>query len=305
MVYLRVERGMSRATLEHYGRDMADLLRDLAEHGVHSPREMVADHLRTHLGRLKSERQMEGSSVARHLATIRGFSRWLYANKQIERNIGEDLDAPTRWKRLPDCLSIDQIRKLLEAPRPSDDNPGDTIWLRDRALLELLYSSGLRASEITSITLRSIDPAIGGVLVTGKGNKQRIVPIGRPARLVLDDYLRDCRPGLLKPDGRDKGRVFLSARGGPLERVALWQIVSKHAKAAGLRGVHPHMLRHSFATHMLIGGADLRVLQEMLGHADVATTQIYTHVDRSHLKKVHSNFHPRERAHRAASGRPA
>lgn len=298
-VYLRVECGMSKATMENYGRDMRDLLLDLSASGITRPKEITSDHLRAHLVKLKSERYLEASSVARHLATIRVFSRWMYANKMIERNVGEDLDPPVRWKRLPDCLSVAQITKLIESPQPSKDDEGAPLWLRDRALIEFLYSSGLRASEITTITLSAVDPSIGGVLVTGKGNKQRMVPIGVPARRIIDEYLAECRPKLLKPDGRDKGRVFLSRTGGPLDRVALWQIVRKHADAAGLRDVHPHMLRHSFATHMLIGGADLRVLQEMLGHADISTTQIYTHVDRSHLKKVHMKFHPRERTRNA------
>ncbi len=302
-VYLRVECGMSRATLEGYGRDMRDLLADLAGRGIATPAQVTSVHLTDHLGRLKSERKMEASSVSRHLATIRVFFRWLHANGKIGRNPAQDLDPPTRWKRLPDCLSPAQVRSLIEAPAPAkDEETGPPLWLRDRALLELLYSSGLRASEITSVTLRAVDPAIGGVLVTGKGDKQRIVPIGVPARRVLDEYLKECRPRLLQPDGRDKGRVFLSRSGAPLERVALWQIVRKHSRAAGLKDVHPHMLRHSFATHMLIGGADLRVLQELLGHADISTTQIYTHVDRSHLKAVHAKFHPRERRMRPESG---
>ncbi|MBX3388926.1 MAG: tyrosine recombinase [Phycisphaeraceae bacterium] len=306
LVYLRIERGMSRATLEAYGRDLGELLTELAARGVGTVRAITTQHLIDHLARLKSERKMEGSSVSRHLATIRVFFRWLHANARIDRNPSDSLDPPTRWKRLPECLSIQQVRSLIESPRPPKEVDGSPpLWLRDRAILEMLYSSGLRATEISTITLRSVDPAIGGVLVTGKGNKQRLVPIGMPARRVLDEYLKECRPKLLQPDGRDKGRVFLSRSGGPIERVALWQIVRKHAAAAGLRDVHPHMLRHSFATHMLVGGADLRVLQEMLGHADIATTQIYTHVDRSHLKVVHAKFHPRERSARPAdSGSP-
>jgi integrase/recombinase XerD len=138
-----------------------------------------------------------------------------------------------------------------------------------------------------------VHPSLGALRVTGKGNKQRLVPMGTPARQALDEYLADCRPGLVRPGGKDKGRVLLSRTGRPLERVAVWQIVQKNARAAGLRSVHPHTLRHSFATHLLIGGADLRVVQELLGHADIATTQIYTHVDRSRLKSVHMKHHPR------------
>lgn len=308
---------MRPATIEAYTRDLRDLLADLESRGIRTPADIATDHLTDHLGRLRSERGMEGSSVSRHLATIRTFFKWLTANTRITRDPSASIDPPTRWKRLPDCLSFDQVRRLLDQPRPDDEleqdhgtrrrssapTPDDLrteharslLWIRDRALLEMLYSSGLRASEITGLTLRSIDPALGGVLVTGKGNKQRLVPIGKPARAALDHYLADCRPALLQPGARDRGRVFLSHTGSPLERVALWQIVTRHARRAGLKDVHPHTLRHSFATHMLVGGADLRVLQEMLGHADISTTQIYTHVDRSHLKSVHKKFHPRER----------
>jgi integrase/recombinase XerD len=300
LVYLRIECGMSPATIQSYGRDLRDFLTDLAAAGVTQVAGMRDEHLHNHVMSLRSARKMEASSVARHLATLRVFCRWLCANGKMPTNPALSVDPPTRWKRLPDTMSVGQVKALLEAPGPPElqgkkDNGDPPLWLRDRAMLELLYSSGLRATEICTITLRSVDPSIGGVLVTGKGNKQRIVPIGVPARRAIDEYLKECRPSLLRPDGRDQGRVFLSKKGGPLERVALWQIVRKHATAAGLRDIHPHMLRHSFATHMLVGGADLRVLQELLGHADIATTQIYTHVDRSHLRSVHKKFHPRER----------
>jgi integrase/recombinase XerD len=295
-VYLRVECGMRPATLQGYGRDLRDLMLYLAGQGLSEPGQIRAEDLSGHLAALRSERKMEASSVARHRATIRVFCRWLQANKIIAENPAENLEPPTRWKRLPSTLGPAQVRRLVEAPDGTGQRPDrPPLWLRDRAILELLYSSGLRASEVTSITLRSVDPAIGGVLVTGKGDKQRLVPIGAPARRALDEYLNECRPKLVSALRRDPGTVFLSRSGGALERVALWQIVKKWAARAGLHDVHPHMLRHSFATHMLVGGADLRVLQELLGHADISTTQIYTHVDRRHLKQVHKKFHPRER----------
>lgn len=304
LVYLRIECGMRPATIESYGRDLRDFLVDLADSGVTTVAGIAAEHLHAHIMNLRAHRKLEASSVARHLATLRVFCRWLCANGKTSTNPALAVDPPTRWKRLPETMSVSQVKALLEAAKPDAKResgprqrlkPELPMWLRDRAILELLYSSGLRATEICTITLRSVDPSVGGVLVTGKGNKQRLVPIGVPARRAIDEYLTECRPLLLRPDGRDAGRVFLSKTGGPLERVALWQIVRKHALAAGLRDVHPHMLRHSFATHMLVGGADLRVLQELLGHADIATTQIYTHVDRTHLRNVHKKFHPRER----------
>lgn len=251
---------------------------------------------------------MAASSVARHLATIKVYFRWLRAREMIDQNPADALDRPTRWKNLPGVMTPMQVKALLNAPKPID--PGAepksaqasaraisaqdrVLWLRDRALLELLYASGLRASEVAGVSKSDLIDTLGVVRVTGKGNKQRLVPMGEPAREAVRRYLTECRPVLRRAGGLDEGRLLLSRTGRPLERVAVWQIVTGHAKAAGLRDVHPHTLRHSFATHLLIGGADLRVVQELLGHADIATTQIYTHVDRSRLKSVHQKFHPR------------
>lgn len=242
---------------------------------------------------------MSPASVARHLATIKTLFRWLRANGKIEINPADWLDQPTRWKKLPGVLSPAKVRALIEAPGPpADTTEGESerlipLWLRDRALLELLYASGLRASELAGVRVCDLHETLAVVMVTGKGGKQRLVPVGDPAMNAISEYAKRCRPRVLRTGGRDDGRLFLSRTGRPLERVAIWQIVKKHAKAAGLHDVHPHTLRHSFATHMLIGGADLRVVQELLGHADVTTTQIYTHVDRSHLKQVHERYHPR------------
>jgi len=235
---------------------------------------------------------MAPASVSRHLATVRVLFRWLAARDLIDENPADYLDPPTRWKSLPGVLSPKQVKDLLGAPQPSD---ADTLglWRRDCAMLELMYASGLRASEVGTLALEDVLGSLGVLRVTGKGDKQRLVPMGIPARDSLDTYLAETRPKLMRPDGRDKGRIFLSRTGRPLERVAVWQIVRKHAAAAGLRKVHPHVLRHSFATHLLAGGADLRVVQELLGHADIATTQIYTHVDKARLRSVHKKYHPR------------
>jgi integrase/recombinase XerD len=295
--FIRVECGLSRNTLEAYGRDLHDLLMDLHGAGVQELTHASPRQVSQHIAELKSKREMAGSSVIRHLAAVKVFFRWAAANGTVDKDPTEVLDRPTRWKRLPDVLSPKQVAALLAAPKP-DPRPKDqaqdaTLWLRDKALLELLYASGLRASEVAGLVLTEVHPTLGVVRVTGKGNKQRLVPMGKPAREAVEHYLAECRPHLDRRDGRDKGRVLLSRTGRPLERVAVWQIVRRCAIAAGLRHVHPHMLRHSFATHLLMGGADLRVVQEMLGHADIATTQIYTHVDRTRLKAVHSKHHPR------------
>lgn len=294
LAYIRVECGLSRATIEAYDRDLRELLASLGVRGVCEPADISPRDLAEHLASLKAERNMAASSVARHLATTKVFCRWLMTRGLLEENPADFLDQPTRWKRLPNVLSPKQVKQLLEAPGPKQSgDEGPPLWERDRALLELLYASGLRASEAAGVKINDVHETLGVVRVTGKGQKDRLVPMGKPAREAIGSYLKVCRPLIVKPDGRDKGSLFLSRTGRPLERVAIWQIVKRHAAAAGLRNVHPHVLRHCFATHVLAGGADLRVVQELLGHADIATTQIYTHVDKARLKDIHRKHHPR------------
>lgn len=302
LTYLRIECGLRPNSVEAYGRDLRDLIEDLAAAGVRSADRVTPRHLTDHLAALKNTRRMQSSSVARHLATIKVFFRWLAAEGRIGHNPADVLEQPTRWRRLPGVLSPKQVKALIEAPRPPDEaevmrrphlGRQPPLWLRDRALLELMYACGVRASEVGALHLTDLHDTLGVVKITGKGGKQRLTPMGEPARRALKRYLNECRGQLVRPGGNDKGRFFLSRTGRPLERVAVWQIVKRHAAAAGLRDVHPHTLRHSFATHMLVGGADLRVVQELLGHADIGTTQIYTHVDHTRLLHVHKQFHPR------------
>ncbi len=293
LAFIRVECGLSHNTLEAYSHDLRDLMTELDGRGVRTARSITPRHLSEHLARLKSDREMESSSIIRHMATIKVFGRWLAARGFVSEDPAEVLERPHRWKRLPGVMTQAQLKALLAAPRPDGDDGSPPLWMRDRAMLELMYASGLRASEVGALGLNDVHETLGVIRVTGKGRKQRLVPVGKPAAAALNAYLHDCRPKLAKPDGRDKGRLLLSRSGRPLERVAVWQIVQRQAAAAGLKGIHPHMLRHSFATHLLAGGADLRVVQELLGHADIATTQIYTHVDRSRLKDVHRKHHPR------------
>jgi integrase/recombinase XerD len=291
LAYLRVECGLSANTLAAYGRDLRDLTADLVSGGVTSPGDITPRRLVEHLTRLRTEHGLASASIIRHMATIKVFSRWLVARGHAESDPSEILERPTKWRRLPNVLSPRQLKALIEAASPADDE--QPLWLRDRAMLELMYASGLRASEVAAVGVNDFHETLGVVRVTGKGNRQRLVPVGKPAREAIQRYLRGCRATLVRPDGRDKGRLLLSRNGRPLERVAVWQIVRRNAATAGLKGVHPHMLRHSFATHLLAGGADLRVVQELLGHADISTTQVYTHVDRSRLKDVHRRHHPR------------
>ena len=288
--YLRVEAGLAPATLEAYGRDLDDLIDDLREQRVKTPDQVTLNHLATHLRNLHRRRNLQPVSVARHLAAMRMFFRFLYANSRINEDPTRLLDAPTRWKRLPGVVSPKQMKQLLAAPAPEHGR----LWLRDKAMLELMYAAGLRASEVADLGQRDYNDTLGVLIVTGKGNKQRLVPIGKPAQQATDHYLEDLRPELTRfNDSRDKQRLLLSNTGRPLERVSVWQIVRRNAQLAGLRDVHPHMLRHSFATHLLAGGADLRMVQELLGHADIASTQVYTHVDSKRLREVLKKHHPR------------
>lgn len=310
LTFARVECGLAANSVDAYGRDLRDLVCDLAAAGRTRLAEVSARDLSNHLAALRGERNMAASSVVRHLATIRVFFRWAESTGELPTdtdgrplNPADALDRPTRWKKLPGVLTPAQVRALLAAPAETavvEDGDGAArlpLHLRDRALLELMYACGLRASEVAGLRVRDVHEALGVVMAHGKGNKQRLVPIGKPAQAAVGEYLRECRPRLVRqPDAtesRGDGRLLLSRTGRPLERVAVWQIVKRCAVAAGIPGVHPHMLRHSFATHLLMGGADLRVVQELLGHADVGTTQIYTHVDSKRLRDVQRRFHPR------------
>lgn len=290
LAFARVEAGLAPATLQAYARDLRDLVQDLESAGIEGPEAVGPEDLAAHLRALSRERGLQPSSIARHLATLRVFFRWLDANRRIERDPARLLERPTRWKKLPGVISPKRMRALVEAPRPEFGR----LWVRDRAMLELMYAAGLRASEVGRIRLNEFHEESMLVTVHGKGGKTRIVPIGEPARDWVNRWLEEDRDRLARfPDGRDDHRLLLSAGGRPLERVAVWQIVRKYAKLAGLEGVHPHLLRHSFATHLVQGGADLRVVQELLGHADIGTTQIYTHVDRNHLRDVVRTCLPR------------
>lgn len=221
---------------------------------------------------------------------MRVFFRFLHASNQIPANPSRLLDRPTKWKKLPRVISPTQMTRLMQAPSAENGR----MWERDRAILELMYAAGLRASEVGSVRVNQWFPAIQSLHVVGKGSKQRVVPVGVPAARALTRWLDQVRPGIVQNDeARADHRLFVSMRGLPLERVAVWMLVKKYAAAAGLAKVHPHVLRHSFATDLLRGGCDLRTVQEFLGHSSVVTTQIYTHVDKSRLRETVTRFHPR------------
>lgn len=290
LAHLRIEAGLAPATLEAYGRDLGELGVWLATSGITDALEVQPEHLVAYVRHLSRERDLKPTSITRHIASMRVLFRWLSATQKLERNPAKLLERPTKWKNVPGTLSLREMRALVEAPTPEHGR----LWVRDRAILESMYAAGLRASEVGAIRLDEFHPEMAMVTVTGKGSKQRAVPLGEHALQWIQKYAEEVRPKLKREnDSRDQQRLFLSFSGRPLERVAIWQLVRKYAGAAGLKDVHPHILRHSFATHLLIGGADLRIVQELLGHADVTTTQVYTHVDRTHLAQVVKTHHPR------------
>ena len=290
LTYLQVEAGLASAPLSAYASDLAAMVQGLLDRGVAVPGDVDPRHLAEHVQFLHRDRGLQPSSIARHLSTMRMFFRYLEGSGIVEANPTAPLSTPTRWKRLPGVLTPKQMRSLLEA---ADETSG-RLWRRDRAMLELMYAAGLRASEVAGLQLDGYDERIAVLRVMGKGSKERLVPVGEPARNAVAAYLETLRPDLARfEDGRDQGHLLLSNTGRPLERVAVWQIVRRLAARAGIEQAHPHMLRHSFATHMLVGGADLRVVQELLGHEDIGTTQIYTHVDHSRLREVVKSHHPR------------
>jgi integrase/recombinase XerD len=293
LTMLRVECGLAQNTLDAYRRDLSDLGHDLDAAGITDLAAVTSRDLVAHLTSLKNNRGLASSSIVRHLAAIRMLFRWLASQGRLETNPTELLDRPSTWQRLPGVLSERNVRILLAAPAPPDDPRALPLHLRDRAMLELMYACGLRASEIATLLAEDVHFTLRVLKVTGKGNKQRLVPFGAPAEQAVRTYAAECRPRLLQPDGRERGCLFLSRTGRPLERVAIWQIVKRAADAAGLKNVHPHLLRHTFATHLLSGGADLRVVQELLGHENIATTQVYTRVDQPRLKAIHQKYHPR------------
>jgi integrase/recombinase XerD len=235
------------------------------------------------------DQQLAPASVARHIVAMRMFFRYLQLEGILKENLAELLGSQKLWERVPEVLSPGMVQRFLESPRPHDTFP-----LRDRALLELLYATGCRASELSNLRVRDLHLSEAYCLCHGKGNKQRLTPLGRAAREAVDHYLQEERPKLVAAAATLPEWVLLSRRGRRLRREAIWEIVKKYSARAGIpASISPHTLRHSFATHMLAGGADLRLVQEMLGHASIQTTQIYTHVDQSRLKRVHNKFHPR------------
>lgn len=303
-VYQQVELGLSNNTLEAYRRDLERFGDYLHRVGVDDWTKLDQDVIRGFLAEHSHWGHKE-TTLARRVVALRMWLRWLYETRQIPADLASDVELPKKWQRLPATLNVDAAAQLVTAPDPHDE-----LGLRDRALLELFYASGLRVSELCGLRVGDMNLQAGYVRCMGKGRKERVVPVGSKARDAIEAYIQHLRP-LLVERGQDAGvwptpltraaaatvPLFLSQRGRPLDRVAVWYLVRKFAKALGIQGkVSPHTLRHSFATHLLEGGADLRAVQELLGHASIATTEIYTHVQTKRLREIHDRCHPRGKA---------
>ena len=283
--YLFVECGLAGATVTAYQRDLGEFWDHLVARDV-DPSDISIEDVQKHLIELQ-RRGLAVSSIARHLAAIKVFLRHLFAERVLRRDVASLIESSKRWQNIPNAVRYEQVESLLGAPEPSDE-----FYLRDRALLELLYATGMRVSEVVDLTLDQFNLKLGYVRCIGKGRKERIIPVGRCAIDAVEEYLEMLRPRLMGERHTDS--LFLSRTGRPLDRTNMWRLVRKYAILAGVDNpLSPHTLRHCFATHLLAGGADLRVVQELLGHADLTTTQVYTHVDEAQLKRVHREFHPR------------
>ncbi len=283
---LVLEHGASPRTVEAYGRDVIRCAAFARQHGASDVTQLTPGLLREYVYTLR-DLGLSGATIRRNVSALRTWFRILLAEGLVQHDPTERLETPSRWRTLPEVLTVDEVLRLLVAP-----NLDEPLAFRDRAMLELAYGAGLRVSEWITLAIRDVLLEESLVRVMGKGSKERLVPIGRSAIGALAVYLRELRPTLERGEG--KGVLFLNARGAPLTRMGAWKILRKYVNMAGIeRPVSPHTLRHSFATHLLEGGADLRAVQEMLGHADIATTQLYTHIDREYLRSVHRSFHPR------------
>lgn len=284
--YLAIEAGLSENTVLGYGRDLIGFLefcgaRDLASVDQISP--IIIQAYMQHL----AECAKADTSIKRFLAAVRMFLRFCKLTGLIKDDLATILDGPKVWQRLPNICTSQQVINLLESPSPEEP-----FYLRDKAILELLYATGLRASELAGLRVHDLNLSIGYLRCLGKGNRERVIPIGQKAIEAVSRYISEIRPRFLSAKTQD--RLFLSRTGRPLSRIEVWRLVRRYAIRAGMpRGLSTHTLRHCFATHLLSGGADLRSVQEMLGHVSIATTQVYTHVDHQRLREIHKRYHPR------------
>lgn len=284
--YLLIERGVAQNTLEAYGRDLQRYIAFITQKGLSHFKDATPEIIVEYLVLIKNE-GLSANSMNRALAALRGFYKYLLMEKLVEQTPLANIELAKVWMRLPDTISKEEMKVILD--QPGDKTPAA---LRDTAMLELLYATGIRVSELINLTMNSINWQVGFLTVMGKGSKERIVPIGKTAYDCVRIYVDKARPRLMQKKSTEV--LFLNRFGGKFTRQGFWKLVIRYSSKAGLtKKVHPHTFRHSFASHLLEGGADLRTVQVMLGHADISTTQIYTHITRDRLKEIHQKYHPR------------
>ncbi len=284
--YLSFERGLSQNTILAYSRDLAKFIQYLEASGAGDIAKVKRQDITNFLMSLK-DAGLSGNSIARTLAAIKAFFRFLIQDNLLKEDTASLLESPKLIRSLPNALTTVEVDRLLSAPAARD-----WMGLRDKASLELIYATGMRVSELINVTMDNLNLDVGFVKCRGKGGKERIIPFGRKARRALERYIQDARPRLMK--NKAEGHLFLTRLGKKMSRQSFWKMVRHYVKTARIKKeVTPHTLRHSFATHLLERGADLRVVQELLGHADISTTQIYTHISKDRLKLIHKQFHPR------------
>jgi len=287
LAYLKLEKNLSDNTIKSYQNDLGAFKDFLNSKGIDDPGDITSQYLNDFF-KLLNELGLVGSSAARYFSSLKGFFLYLILNKYIVKNPIEKVSAPKVSKKLPGVLDVSEIEKILSIP---DIN--DKLGLRDKAILELFYACGTRVSELINLKVNDLFLNDEVIRVLGKGSKERLIPIGTSAISWVKEYLTKSRPLLMKKM-KSENYLFLNSRSTKLSRMGVWKIIDRYVKEADIKkDVHPHTFRHSFATHLLEGGADLRAVQEMLGHADISTTQIYTHIDRDYIKQIHKQYHPR------------
>ena len=284
--YLSIERGLSQNTIKSYKRDLIKFIGYINTRHIKKIKDITKHDISKYLYFLK-DKELSSSSISRNLVAIKVFFRFLVSEKFLKENVAGILESPRILRGLPEVLSIDEVTTMLEAP-----DKRSLLGPRDRAVLELMYATGMRVSEVVELVLQNFNMDMGFIRCVGKGGKERIIPVGKEAKLALSRYLEKSRPKLSR---RSQDRhLFLSRLGRKISRQSFWKMLKKYARLAHInKRITPHTLRHSFATHLLERGADLRSIQEMLGHADISTTQVYTHIDKARLKGIHKKYHPR------------